>query len=66
MTARALRIDLKQTVTSGPDAGHTSASDEITIAARAYELWQEPGCPIGSPETDWLRAEEQLKKQTAA
>ena len=40
--------------------------DEITIAARAYELWQEQGCPIGSSETDWLRAEEALKKQTAA
>ena len=66
MTARVLRIDPKQTVTSGPDASHTSAPDEITIAGRAYELWQERGCPIGSPETDWLRAEEELKKQTAA
>ena len=66
MAARALRIDPKQTVTSGPNAGRTPAPEEITIATRAYELWQERGCPIGSPETDWLRAEEELKKQTAA
>jgi hypothetical protein len=30
------------------------------IAALALRLWQERGCPDGSPETDWLRAERQL------
>jgi DUF2934 family protein len=44
-------------------------ADEIAI--RAYELWQERGCPIGSPEIDWLRAEDDLRNrartiQTAA
>jgi hypothetical protein len=24
----------------------------------AYQLWLERGCPIGSPEQDWFRAEE--------
>jgi hypothetical protein len=31
------------------------------ISALAYALWQERGCPEGSPEVDWLRAEEELK-----
>ncbi len=34
------------------------AEDEI--AARAYRCWQERGCPSGSPEEDWLRAEQEL------
>jgi hypothetical protein len=31
------------------------------IAALAYALWQERGCPEGSPEEDWFRAEAELK-----
>lgn len=27
------------------------------IAALAYQLWHSRGCPIGSPEEDWARAE---------
>ena len=34
------------------------------IAALAYELWLGRGCPIGSPEVDWSRAEEELKNST--
>lgn len=30
------------------------------IAARAYELWQQRGCPEGDPETDWFAAETEL------
>ena len=32
------------------------------IALRAYEYWQERGCPLGTPETDWFRAEQELTK----
>lgn len=34
-----------------------------TIAMRAYELWTQRGCPIGSPEVDWERAEQELLTQ---
>jgi hypothetical protein len=27
------------------------------IATLAHELWQARGCPYGSPDDDWLRAE---------
>ena len=30
------------------------------IALRDYYLWQERGSPIGSPEEDWLRAEQEV------
>jgi hypothetical protein len=39
------------------------ARDEIAILA--YELWQARGCPYGSPEEDWLRAESELRARAA-
>jgi hypothetical protein len=34
--------------------------DSSTIRERAYARWQERGCPTGSPEHDWLEAEQEL------
>ena len=31
------------------------------IAALAYSYWQARGCPHGTCEEDWFRAEEELK-----
>lgn len=31
------------------------------IAALAYALWHEKGCPEGSEKEDWLTAEKQLR-----
>jgi hypothetical protein len=33
------------------------------IALRAYHLWEGRGCPIGSPEDDWFRAEREITGQ---
>ena len=33
------------------------------IALRAFGLWQERGSPIGSPEEDWFRAEQEIGNQ---
>jgi len=33
---------------------------EQARAILAYHFWQERGCPIGSPEEDWFRAEQSL------
>ena len=38
-------------------------TDEVACATLAYELWLGRGCPIGSPEVDWFRAEELLKSR---
>ena len=34
---------------------------ENEIAVAAYYLWENRGCPIGSDQDDWFRAEEELK-----
>ena len=36
-----------------------SASHE-DIERRAFQLWQDRGCPVGSPEVDWEQAEGEL------
>jgi hypothetical protein len=35
------------------------------IALRAYLFWEERGSPIGSPEEDWLRAEQEIRSENA-
>ena len=44
-------------LSAGPSEIHPTHDD---IAARAYALWQEDGCPEGVHEQDWLRAEQKL------
>jgi Protein of unknown function (DUF2934) len=43
--------------------GEPSDDDLIRLA---YEYWQERGCPDGSPELDWLKAEETFRARNAA
>jgi hypothetical protein len=43
--------------------GEPSAEDTLRLA---YEYWQERGCPDGSPEIDWLKAEETFRARNAA
>lgn len=38
---------------------------EAEISARAYECWHQRGCPCGTPEEDWRRAEEELRLERA-
>jgi len=62
--------------TGVPGTGHTESSqagssvkDEPTqeeIAMRAHEIWLEQGCPSGSCESDWLRAEIELRRARRA
>jgi len=41
----------------------TIGSDQADIARLAYLHWLNRGCPIGSPEEDWFRAEQDLKNE---
>jgi hypothetical protein len=65
MASRALKIDPKKTAAgvSRPPAAiiPTQAPDSSAIEVRAYELWVQRGCPIGSPEVDWFRAEAEIR-----
>ncbi len=47
-----------QALTSEPDS-------HDKIAALAYEFWIQRGSPVGSPEDDWFRAEEEIKNRKA-
>jgi hypothetical protein len=33
--------------------------DHEQIASLAYQLWEQRGCPEGSPDEDWIRAEQE-------
>jgi hypothetical protein len=35
--------------------------DYLEIAALAYQLWENRGRPLGSPEADWLQAASEWK-----
>lgn len=39
---------------------------EEQIAALAKKLWEERGCPEGSPEVDWFEAEKRLREKQSA
>ena len=54
--------------TTKKDGGITTTALEIfrpvnrhKIAALAYEFWQVRGCPEGTPEDDWFRAEKEIE-----
>jgi len=48
----------------GSEAEHSI--DPHLIERRAYILWEARGCPIGTPEVDWLRAERELSESEYA
>ena len=49
-----------ETVESIPESTPASIPSQDEIATLAYALWQQRGCPDGSPEVDWLKAEAEL------
>jgi hypothetical protein len=38
--------------------------DRTAVAELAYRYWEERGCPSGSPEEDWYRAEAGLRGES--
>ena len=40
-----------------------AATREARIAQRAYELWQQRGCPENSAESDWFEAEQEFDEE---
>ena len=50
-----------------PEAGsNNGVIEHEDIARLAYSYWEARGCPLGSPEEDWFRAEMELLRQTSA
>ena len=61
-TRTAHRKPVAETLVAVIESSETVKADinSADIARLAYSLWEERGCPDGSPEVDWLRAEELL------
>ncbi|MGD0620392.1 MAG: DUF2934 domain-containing protein [Bryobacteraceae bacterium] len=57
MDALAVAPAMEHEIAAAAESQAVSTAD---IAALAYHLWQDRGCPMGSPEEDWYRAEELL------
>jgi len=49
------------TVSESVKTSATVGPTESKIATIAYQLWLDRGCPIGSDQEDWFRAEMMLK-----
>ncbi len=57
---------VNESKTNGRTATPPSSAMQVApppekIALRAYELWQESGCPEGKQEEHWFRAERELR-----
>jgi len=39
-----------------------AALENERISALAYFYWQQRGCPTGSPDEDWFRAEREIRE----
>jgi hypothetical protein len=67
-TARALQRDPE---TNKPSRTESASHSQVPgtsmhedLARLAYGLWQERGCPEGSPEFDWFEAERKLRESS--
>lgn len=49
-------------VTSSPEKEKKEISDEL-ISARAFERWQQRGCPLWENEQDWFAARAELESE---
>jgi len=59
--AAASQALLLQPPGSDTHSAPTRQPSEREIAERAYHLWQQNGCPIGTAEQHWLDAERELR-----
>lgn len=63
--AKAVQVKENQEAESFDDAlrpdPSTEEADQRAIERLAYAYWEERGCPEGSGEEDWLRAEKALR-----
>jgi hypothetical protein len=62
-TAPALEQPAPAGIAAYPDLNSLLAAlEHERIATLAYFYWQQRGCPNGSPDDDWLRAEQHIRE----
>ena len=62
-TVRKPTADEREEQGNGRSSRITVGPDLHEVEERAYQLWVERGCPVGSPDEDWFRAEDELLHQ---
>ncbi len=56
-------VSRKPAYVTNPDLDSLlSALEYERISALAYFYWQQRGCPVGSPDEDWFRAERDIRE----
>lgn len=68
MTKQAVKVavETESTIDSPEEfvqAGSSGPFSQQEIADLAYEFWLDRGCPHGSPDEDWFRAERELRNR---
>jgi hypothetical protein len=61
LSGAAKVMPARSTVSESVKTAATVSPTESEIAAVAYQLWLGKGCPVGSDQEDWFRAEAMLK-----
>jgi len=51
-------------VAAAPASSSEVPASTADVAALAYQLWLDRGCPEGSPDEDWYEAQRKLQIQT--
>jgi hypothetical protein len=51
-------------MTSDSHSQGPESSMQENLEKLAYGLWQQRGCPFGSPDHDWLEAERKLRESS--
>jgi hypothetical protein len=71
MSATATSPFQRESETNKPPRKESASHSQISeaamqedIAKLAYVLWQQRGCPYGSPEFDWFEAEHKLRESS--
>ena len=58
------RVEEPSSVTQSDLTSLSAALEHEKIAVLAHRYWHERGCPEGSAEEDWFRAEQDIHKQS--
>ncbi len=54
-----------QLIATNRQPSYNEVTDEV-VACRAYEKWQQRGCPLGQSEEDWFAARAELEEELRA
>lgn len=73
-STRSRKIPLQRAAVKTADAATQDAKKRVTnslpsadeIAARAYKIWQQQGCPEGCEEEHWWQAEQEIIREESS